>query len=1061
MKLQICVFAGETTRVQSDSRKSLCGDSAISIENKRRRTPLSVDRMLTPTISLATVLRPRKSSLSSSMAYDLLEASLCRFSPAQKMKIAVSFARSVCSGMLFAGLMLIALCFPSSRSLGARLDPTGWQIRNYSGPFAAELGVNLMPPVPVWILGPQGQPVSQPVTNAPLNLPNNLLSTLTDNNLSTFITLTNPAIIVIDMLQTSAVDRVVLEGSANRLNTFSNQWPNYAPAYTTPPLGLINVYVGNSPTNSNLVASYMVPYDAGNPVETEADIRFSPALGRYVRIALQTQVTWGFNTWPGFALSSQPPATNVNLNIGEIELYGVSGANAQVNADAVVVSAYPPAPLALAASDLSYYLSELEGRPVPIISPSATNNYPGTLYLINDLAPLAPNYATMMKNISSGLLPTNIAVQVSGRQVVFSSWPYRSILWSVWEFLEKQGVRWVYPDAHGDFVPSGSGVNLSVLPFTYYPPTYSIYANFDANVLEPWPNYQNQSVRQEFLYLWRNHWTCSENGMGPLGGQEIPKLPYPNVVVNSNYTEGFNGYPHNLSSVVPYRLLDSGQAPFTNWWGWKTTTPGSQVDPSSPGAPVFTMDNPALISWVASKMTNIAAAQPLECSSPLNVVHWRRPFNLLPLDASIYSQDPYTIASNGPAIGDPVPWVKEYGTSYSGMYYSFVTAVANQVSQSGSSAMVGALAYADVFLPPTNMPALAVFPTNVQVEVCLYGSPNLAMTAPANAGLKAALDGWHSACSHLATYDYTLLHTDFQQEDPRMPAALVAGTLARSQYLATDGALDGGSQANLSSLPYNPWNFYAYPRTRWNTNQIAGQIEQEFFNGYFREAATPMLAYYQAMENYQFSNNVDLHYLGYCYNITPGSFPIGVLATMQTNLLAAEQLATNWWVARRVASIAAGFSWIITNSPDNLAGVDLTDLSKYAVLNPPVNSPVTIDLTGLTPTAHMIFGNNVSWQNSGGDWWLSSPAQLQESFNFGAGTYQVSVTANGVAASGIWPIMNIYFGPSMGSATVNSITPSVYNFTFTVPAGVGDLVITFPNSNLGALYIDKIQITRE
>ncbi len=122
--------------------------------------------------------------------------------------------------MLFAGLMLVALCFPSSRSLGAKLHPTGWQIRNYSGPFAAELGVNLLPPVPVWILGPQGQPVSHPVTNAPPNLPNNLLSTLTDNNLSTLSLLTNPPIIVIDMVQTSAVDRVVLSGKCQSIKYF-------------------------------------------------------------------------------------------------------------------------------------------------------------------------------------------------------------------------------------------------------------------------------------------------------------------------------------------------------------------------------------------------------------------------------------------------------------------------------------------------------------------------------------------------------------------------------------------------------------------------------------------------------------------------------------------------------------------------------------------------------------------------------------------------------------------------------------------------------------------------
>ena len=58
-------------------------------------------------------------------------------------------------------------------------------------------------------------------------------------------------------------------------------------------------------------------------------------------------------------------------------------------------------------------------------------------------------------------------------------------------------------------------------------------------------------------------------------------------------------------------------------------------------------------------------------------------------------------------------------------------------------------------------PISPLFQANVRVEVCLYGAPNLPMSAPANAGMKAALDGWHATCSHLATYDYALLHTDY------------------------------------------------------------------------------------------------------------------------------------------------------------------------------------------------------------------------------------------------------------------------------------------------------------
>jgi len=666
----------------------------------------------------------------------------------------------------------------------------------------------------------------------------------------------------------------------------------------------------------------------------------------------------------------------------------------------------------------------------------------------------------MMANIASGALPTNLVVSVVGREVQFSGWPYRCVMWGVWEFLERQGIRWVYPDGHGDFVPTGSGVSLNMLPLHVKPSATSIYANFDCSALHPWPNSVLQSVRQEFLYPWRNRWNGSWN-TGPIGGSEIPAAPsYPSLV-NSNYTEGFVGYPHNFGSVVPSRILDL----YTNWWGWSSTNAGSQVNPiNNPNGnnPTFTMDDPSLISWVASKLTNIAAAEPLASVSPLNISDRNEAYNLLPIDASIYSQDPFTIASNGPVQPNPVPWVKLYDQAFSGAYYSFVTAVANQAKQMGYSGLVGALAYADVFPPPTN---ITTFPANVQVEVCLYGAPNLLMSDPANTGMKAAFDGWHTTCSHLATYDYALLHTDYWQTNASLPVPLVAGTVDHAQYLASIGALDGSCQATLGSLPYNPWNFYAYPRIRWNTNQTANQLETEFFIGYFREAAVPMLAYYQGLEHYQVTNGINMHYMGYCYGITPSSFPLSVLASMQTNLTAAQQLATNWYVKDRIADMQAGFSWVLTNA--GLAGVSLTDPTPYPAIGLTSN-PYAVSLTNMvkfTP-AYSVNGNFAYLQNGPPvDWWFGAQGQIQETFNVvTAGTYTVAITARGVESANIWPIMNVYLGPRNGSVSVNTATDSTYNVTFTIPSGVWDLVINYNNAASGGarnLIISNIQITRQ
>jgi len=964
------------------------------------------------------------------------------------------------------GFALLILCACPQDIFAGKIDASNWVVYNYSGSLATNLtSVIPLPPSGLHILTTAitNVPAGTNGQSAPL-IAANQLTNLLDKNLSTYVTLTSPSVLLVDLGQTNVLDRVYLIGSTKPANMWANYAANSASQTTsTPPLGLIVVYVGNTPTTTNQVAAWTVPYDAGNPVETEADIRFSPAAGQFVRLELHTQVTWGTTYWPGYSMSSQPSSSSVSWNVGELELYGFSGSAAsETNVNAVVLPTGAAGPLAQAASDLSYYLGELTGLPHPIIPPAGTNQFSGTLYQIVDLAPLAPDYGTMMANISNGQLPTNVNMTTSGRVVTFRSWPYRAVLWSVWQFLEKQGVRWVYPDPHGDYVPNpANGLDLSA--FQYTPPTESIFANFDVNTLEPWTVYILQSMRQEYLYFWRNHWTVSWCGMGALGGAEIPALPNPNVTVNSLYTEGFLGYPHNFNNVVPSRILE--MPAYTNWWGWANTSAGSAVNPiNNPNcnSPTFRMDDPSLISWVASKMTNIAAAQPLACSWPLNISHYRRPYNLLPLDASVYSQDSVTLAANGsPPVPDPLPWVKLYNNSYSGMYYTFVTSVANAVQQlsPASVPMVGALAYADVFLPPTNIPSLAKFPTNVQVEVCFYGAPGLPMSSPANAALKAALDGWHSVCSHLATYDYALLHTDFFQQDPRLPVPLVAGTVDRAQYLASIGALDGGTQGNLTSLPYNPWNFYAYPRIRWNTNQTAAQLENEFFTGYFREAAAPMLAYYQTMENYQVTNNINMYYYGYCYNITPGSFPIGILAEMETNLLEAEELATNWWVVSRVNDIADGFDWVVTNSLDGLKlGEDFANTNGYPVLNPSTNG-TAINLHGFAAPAVPILGN-CAYVQTDGTWFMGAPALFQETFYITAGTYRLDVIASGTSSGGIWPTMKVFLGPASGAATVNVVSGSTYSFNLTVPAGVSDLVFVDPNYTPGSFVVSSITITR-
>jgi hypothetical protein len=908
----------------------------------------------------------------------------------------------------------------------------------------------------------------------------NLLTNLTDNNLATFVTLSNSLALWIDMGQTNVVDRIFLIGSTNKLNF----WPDSNQNATNPPLGLIVVSVGNSGPGMTPVGAWTVPYDAGNPVDTEMDLRFSPTAGRYVQAQLQTNVTWGVNYWPGYALSSQPPApTNLTWNVGQIELYGFSGpATSAVNA---VVCDSTNQPLQLAALDLSYYLGELAGTPHPIITSAQTNLYPGTIYRVIDLSPLAPDYNTMMANIASGALPTNLVVSPVGREVQYSGWPYRCVLWGVWEFLDRQGVRWLYPlDEHADYVPVGHGVSTNMLPLSYIPSASEIQMDFTTDNFQPWPINVLQSLRQGYLNLWRNHWTVQAGTYGPCGGAQLGAWFYSEIPaqtppgnLSTNWGEGFSGYPSNFGAVVPnWKLLQMG----TSWWGATNCTGcASNPAPVYPGSILITwaMNNPALINWVAAKMVAYDAAYPLASQAPLDLRLKNNWYGLLPVDMTLWSQDSWDIAANGPyqPVGDA--WMGcESTQSFSGAYYSFVTGVANQVSAQGLTAPVGALAYTDVYEPPVN---ISTFPSNVEVELCMYGSPSLSITSPANANLKMAWDTWHSKCSRLFTFDYTL-YTELAATNSGFPLPLVAGMVDHAQYLAGIGALNTDSEANDTTLSdfvqHSPWNFYSYPRIRWNRNQTAKALETEFFSGYYREAAAPMLAYYQTLENQVYPSGGDFHRVhSYSYKIPAGVFTsLAPLYTMQTNLANAAAMATNWLTQLRVADASNGFAWVIAQ--EGLAGVNLNDLSSYQQIG---GSPVTLNLTNFIalPTfagsGGVVSGNEAVFTPNTPKWGLAdNDSSFQTTLNLlQTGIYSVAVSVQALYSNYPTNVLTVTLGSQTTNITVCCQDPvwRTYTAVFSEPAGGQVLVVDdFENFTwdigIGAgddMAINQIQISKQ
>jgi len=601
---------------------------------------------------------------------------------------------------------------------------------------------------------------------------------------------------------------------------------------------------------------------------TELNIKFAPLAVRYLRL----EVTAG---------SSLP------WTIAELELYGSTDKNAFVKGDAIVLPLKAHPTLQLAARELQYYLGELTGCPPPIIPPTDEAAYPGTLYTIVDLAPLAQSYDDMVKNQATGALPANVNVEREGRRVLFKSWPYRDVLYSVWEFLERQGVRWVFPDAHGDYVPVGKGVNLAILPLRYTPTSNRRYANFGML------SNSGASENDYTLFFVRNRWSSNWNNIDALGGNEVPLNPHAAPLVKG---EDFLGYPHN-GCLVRNDALEK----HPDWCGmyteerWKGIHElGKRLSPAQ-GGPQFCMTAPGVAAYVAQRIIDSVHGDP----------NAEGMVNLLPWDSVRYCECPNCKKAMEPLEKEELTFAATSDINHSDLYFGFVKAVAEKVYVVMPKVRIRALAYAENHKAPRfidNMPA------NVIVEVCQYGSRNLPIESPLNAEMKQRMLDWRRKASILQDYEYALIHTE--RFDFKMPVPLVTAIVSRSKFLYSLHAFEGGTQW-FGETTYVPWNIYAFPRMMWNIDTTTDQLLHDFFQGYFQESAAPMLTYYKTLEDHLISNNIDLHFFMYDYAFKKDCLPPAVEKQMAASLAQAEKQASSWVVKKRLREMREGFQYML------------------------------------------------------------------------------------------------------------------------------------------------------
>jgi hypothetical protein len=617
------------------------------------------------------------------------------------------------------------------------------------------------------------------------------------------------------------------------------------------PRGL-TIYAGTSLTKMHKVGTY----DCAAHIET--DLRFLPRRARYLRFAID-------GDGAGYAWA-----------IAEMLVFGVDPDEASTHTMAVVKTPNADPLTAQAEKDLHYYLMERTGQVVRLLTPTQAATFAGQRFRI---APIRypDNYKDYMKS-DLFASPEHGGVHRNGQDVIFSGHTARASMYAVYEFLHQLGVRWLHPSALGDYVPPAGPLDLSFLPMTNAPSFTLRYAN--------WNTERYEGSGEPYLWYFRNRWNKSWGGRI----NDRPGKPQPPAVPNMGYTHTFTSLVDGkLFEKHPdwFPLLKSSQ--WTKRIGSKKL--GKRLPYSATWGLNFCTSTPDIVPHIVNRI--LAKTDPPDQVATT----W-----ITPMDAGVWCECRDCQNQDDPKTENTGDW--RGPRSHTARYMRLVTDVANALREPAPNLHIGTFAYEDYIDPPRSYPTL---PDNVDVDVIQYGFYNLPLTSISNRWMRSIMTGWSQRWDtpgHVGVYDWALL----THEGEGMPIPLVRATSDRARFWHRIGVQRLGTQADATPVLWrrNPCNYYAYSRLAWDVNEPVNTLLEDFFNGYYREAATSMRAYYETLENHLIANNIalgdNLHYAP-----TDEAFPVALNRRLAAHLDDARQASRHWLTRERIRHATTGF----------------------------------------------------------------------------------------------------------------------------------------------------------
>ena len=547
--------------------------------------------------------------------------------------------------------------------------------------------------------------------------------------------------------------------------------------------------------------------------------------------------------------------------IAEVDVYGHANTKALEEGNCVVVDANAPEVVQMAAEDLGFYLGQVTEGAFPVVSVNEANYHTGLHFRVRTPSPVATNLP-----FQQALSLEHFSISRKGNEIEFWGETERAVWYAVKEVLERHGVRWTYGAAHSDLIPAKRALDLAFLPCRGQPPVYVRMGGAG-----------RESMRSELRRCLIRNGVNAFNWGGGTGLGAASALQQ--ICFASTHTMG-------------YVFGDDWQKNHPEWYAGTSNKTGWCVVPD--------VTAPGLVDFIVNRFKEEGAKK-----------SWIG-FGLHPLDVPAWA-----VSERSEKLLGPFPKTDLDGTDeaamnfdYSNLYGHLMEQTAKKMLTDMPGKLLAGTAYENHHLAPSK---IGKFPPNMFMLICLHDQPyNLPLTSPRHVKELENLQAWGKKCPMLGVWDYILLD-EHARANWHPPTPLMTALVDRYGWLAKHGFCYLFSQGLVANDIDNPWNGYAFARVLYNPDVKIADVIDEFFAGYYKEAAEPMKQYYATFENYLLEHDVGIqgYVVHFSYEPTPEAFPPELVAKLKQCLADARQAARHGFVKERVGHAEECLNWAV------------------------------------------------------------------------------------------------------------------------------------------------------